>query len=141
MDTIIILSKNSGIVPKEELTEFAVSFQKEDFKVLFSTPKQLGTQVTLYEVLEIWIDVSKVGGVLIAEKVVEIALESFWTWAKKRMQSEKKPRPKTLTIYNNEKKIIRIITINEKGERIDETEKKESYPPRPPKETEDFFDK
>ncbi|HSZ35325.1 MAG TPA: hypothetical protein VK772_18570, partial [Puia sp.] len=62
MEKIIILSKNSGIVSKDELSGLALGLKgKLNNNIEFSTPKQLGTQVTLHDVIEIWLVLDRLG--------------------------------------------------------------------------------
>lgn len=139
MNEIIILSKNIGIVTKEELKDFASALQEDTgVNVFFSTPKNLGTQVTFHDVIEIWLGIYTTYKTKLGEKVVDKILDLFWDWAKKRLSTEKKPRPKTLTIYNNEKNIIKIITIDATGKKEDTTHEGKLYPSIPPEDVEPF---
>jgi hypothetical protein len=102
----------------------------------YFTPKELGTQVTLWDVIELWIGAE---GVKTAVKtIVPIAIKHFISWAKKRRGKEMKPRGKSFTIYGPDGKIVSSTVLNEYGEVEDQTEKDKPYPPRRPKDTEPF---
>jgi hypothetical protein len=136
MEKIIILSKNKGIVSKEELVDYA-KFIKEHLQVEveFSTPKLLGTQVTLHDVLEIYI-AGKLGEKVV-EKFIDVLLDGFIDWAKKRMKKETKSRPKSITIYGPDQKVLKAVTFVEDNKLEDNTNKEKAQP-RPPKDSEPF---
>jgi hypothetical protein len=121
MNKIIIVSKNIGVVSKEELKPLASCLMSElNVNIEFSTPKMSGTQVTLHDVIEFWIIVEGLTKGKVSEIVYETLVKEFVSWAKAKLRKEKKPRPKTVTIYDQYGKPITAVTVNEHGE----TEKK-----------------
>lgn len=141
MEKIIIVSRNKGIVSKEELLPFAILLRDSLFvPVEFNTPQHLGTQVTLHDVIEVWINLknSKLLDITLTAFVEEI-IKSFVKWSKKRLFSEKQKRPKSLSIYDNQRNRIKSITINIEGEVEDNSQKEQIFTPTPPKVSETFF--
>lgn len=135
MNKLIIVSKNKGIVSKEELSNLAENIKKQiDVEVQFSTPKQLGTQVTFHDVIEFWLIVDRLAGTKFGNKVVDSLLELFSEWAKHKLKKENKPRPKSLTIYGPKGEVVRNVTVNENSEES-YPEKEKNYKPNPPKES------
>ena len=57
MEKIIIVSRNKGIVSKEELLPLAILLRDSlSVPVEFNTPQHLGTQVTFHDVIEVWVN-------------------------------------------------------------------------------------
>lgn len=142
MDKIIIVSRNTGIVSKEELLPFAISLRDSfSFPIEFNTPQHLGTQVTLHDVIEVWVNLknSKLFDIVLTAVTEEI-IKSFIKWSKNRLFSEKQKRPKSLSIYDNQRNRIKSITINIEGEIEDNSQKEQIFIPTPPKTSELFFD-
>jgi hypothetical protein len=147
MEKIIILSKNSGIVSKDELSGLALGLKgKLNNNIEFSTPKQLGTQVTLHDVIEIWLVLDRLGKTetgkkikeKISDKIIDLIVSEFLDWAKKRMKTEKKKRPKSLKIIESDEKLLKSITLDEDDKLIENVEK--DFIPMPPKDAEPFDD-
>ena len=138
MDKIIIVSKNAGIVSKDELKDLASNLkEKLDVNIEFSTPKLLGTQGTYHDVIEIWLILDRLSKTKVGDKIIDVIIDNFVEWAKKRMKTEKNKRPKSLIIYKKDKKVIKSITFNEKQE-VEDNSNNQDQPPYPPKESESF---
>lgn len=133
MEKIIIVSKNKAIVSKEELLSLAKNItSRVGADVFFSAPEQLGTQVTFHDVVELWIEFK------VTEKILDTLFDLFKDWAKEKLKQEKKPRPKSVTIYGSDGQVVSGLTVDENGEAQQLSEKK-NVTPFPPKNSEPFF--
>ncbi len=147
MYKIIVVSKNKGIVSKDELSTFAASLKSSlDAEVEFYTPEFLGTQVTFHDVVEVWLlfEGKKVLGKVfdkMIDKTLDKTLDAFIKWAKERLSSEENKRPKSLSIYDENRKKIKSVILNTKGEIEDNTEEEQLIKPNTPKKSEPFFEK
>lgn len=132
----ILVSKNSGIVSKEELQPLANDLKNElGVNVEFYTPKELGTQVTGWHVIEIWL--IDTGEKVAVTTLVTEMVKRFLKWARNRQAKSKKPRPQSFTIYGPDGKVISSNVVDSEGN-LKTDEKKLHYPPRPPKDSEPF---
>lgn len=137
MSKLILVSKNAGIVSKDELKEFADEIQEATkLEVQFNTPEHLGTQVTPWEVVELWI------GKEVAKETIKVivpaAIKTFSEWARKRRGKEKKPRPKSFTIFGPDGKVVSSNVVNESGEIEDQTKKDRQSIGKRPNKSEPF---
>ena len=142
MEKIIIVSRNAGIVSKEELLPLARSLRDSfSIQIEFDTPEHLGTQLTFHDVIDIWVKFtdSKLFEIS-ATVLIEEIIKSFIKWSKKKLLSEKQKRPKSLSIYFNSKERIKSITINIEGEVEDHSKEEQIFIPTSPKDSEPFFD-
>ena len=143
MEKIIIVSRNAGIVSKEELLPLARSLRDSfSIQIEFDTPEHLYIlQVTFHDVIDIWVKFtdSKLFEIT-ATVLIEGIIKSFIKWSKKKLLSEKQKRPKSLSIYFNSKNRIKSITINIEGEVEDHSKEEQIFIPTPPKDSEPFFD-
>ena len=136
MSKLVLVSKNSGIVSKEELEPLAIDLQNQlGINVEFYTPKELGTQVTGWHVIEMWL--KDTGASIVVSTLITESVKCFCKWAVKRQSKQKKPRPQSFTIYGTDGKIISSNVVDSNG-KLNDNEKKSRYPPRPPKSSESF---
>jgi hypothetical protein len=116
MDKIIIVSRNQGIVSKGELENLANDIKNNvGAEVHFSTPKRLGTQVTFHDVIEFWVLLKTFADTAIGKRIVDTLIELFKDWAKLKLTKEKKKRPKTVTIFGPDGKVLSRVTVKEDG--------------------------
>ncbi len=105
----------------------------------FYTPKFLGTQVTFHDVIEVWLlFAGKKVFDKVFDKTLDKTIDAFIEWAKKRMSSEENKRPKSLSIYDENCKRIKSVTLNTKGQVEDNSDKEQLLKPRMPEESEPF---
>lgn len=147
MQKIIIVSKNKGIVPKEDLIEFAKGLKKSTgLPIDFYTPSVLGTQVTFHDVIEVYIILERLSktdaGKHVQARIKEIVLkikESYVLWAKNKLNQEQTKRPKSLLIKNETGEKIQSITVTTKGQIEDTTKESLPYKELPPEDSQPFF--